>query len=158
MSESWQLGRKALPLLVIDEATRALDQKSLAGRTRLTKLVFLCEAEASTRAAVFCQPDPPYAFIPYNFGPFSRDLFDDLEDLYSRDLIGINTVALDTRGRVIQYVYALKTAGSEALAEHSANHRGSDELRTVIRRWAAFRSNDIVEEVHRRYPGMVAPE
>ncbi|MGB9847248.1 MAG: hypothetical protein ACPLRH_07065, partial [Desulfotomaculales bacterium] len=54
----------------------------IEGATRLQKMVYLYEKEVYPRVGWnrLAEEDLP-GFIPYDFGPFSREVFDDLEFL-----------------------------------------------------------------------------
>lgn len=62
------------------------------GRTRLTKMLFLFKEEALKH---FCtgtkiSSENFYKFFPWNFGPFSRDVYDDLTFFELHDFIARN--------------------------------------------------------------------
>ncbi len=59
------------------------------GRTRLTKMLFLFKEEALPhfRAGTKINDENFYTFFPWNFGPFSRDVYDDLTFFELHDFI-----------------------------------------------------------------------
>src|SRR4029077_20137910 len=135
------LGRPALILLVIDEATQPAQLASpgelhLEGRTKLTKLVFLAQAEAAEAAREFVAPGLPYEFDRYRFGPFSSDILADLDDLSATRLVDFRTESLDSQGRVVRYLFSLRDEGAAALKLHEATHAGGARLREVVAGYA----------------------
>jgi len=71
--------RQVVPLALLYES----DGYRIEGRTRFQKLVFLTK-EAVTREGIDL-----YDFIKYDYGPFSKELLDDLEWLEEKGLVEI---------------------------------------------------------------------
>ena len=66
-------------------------QEPIRGRTRLQKMVFLFEKELLRKFKfdkVITEQDLP-VFVPLHYGPFSKQVFDDLEFLCNLDFIEI---------------------------------------------------------------------
>jgi len=57
----------------------------IVGRTRLMKLLFLVERELNVRRRFSIRDY--YSFEPYHYGPFSKDVFDDLDFLRNVGLL-----------------------------------------------------------------------
>ena len=73
--------RKDLLLLLLYSPGRSGElNEPIAGRTRLMKMLFLFKEEALVhfRAGTQITAENFYDFFPWNFGPFSRDVYDDL--------------------------------------------------------------------------------
>jgi hypothetical protein len=82
-----------LLLLLFAPGKSGQDAEPVRGRTRLVKLLYLLKRtleEKGSRPLV--DTDKFYQFYPYRFGPFTREVFDDLE--FFRNL-GIIRVAPD---------------------------------------------------------------
>lgn len=74
------IDRELLPLALL----RANDGEEIQGRTRMQKLVFLIQEEFED--AEHKLPET-YTYVPYDYGPFARDLYDDLDRLKDRGVI-----------------------------------------------------------------------
>lgn len=77
-----------LALLYSNGITQEINE-SIVGRTRIVKMIFLFDKEIKKKFlkdGVFVDiilPD----FIPYNYGPFSKDIYNDLEFFINNDFV-----------------------------------------------------------------------
>jgi hypothetical protein len=69
-----------LLLLLYSPGKSDKPNEPIDGRTRLTKMLFLFKEEAlkQFRTGTRVTEENFYQFFPWNFGPFSRDVYDDL--------------------------------------------------------------------------------
>lgn len=84
-------GKDLIMLLLYVPGFRSQKLESISGRTRITKIIFLFEKEVWPRFKfneVITQEDLP-DFRPYHFGPFSSDVFSDIEFLKNLKLLKI---------------------------------------------------------------------
>ncbi|MDS0297036.1 type II toxin-antitoxin system antitoxin SocA domain-containing protein [Halogeometricum luteum] len=58
------------------------DREAVQGRTRFQKMVFLLQQQLETDSSI-----STYDFEAYDYGPFSKGLYDDLDDLIDRGLV-----------------------------------------------------------------------
>jgi len=87
--------RKDVLLLLLYSPGRGdRPNEPIVGRTRLVKMLFLFKEEAFPhfRSHVDIPPDKFYQFFAWNFGPFSRDVYDDLTFFVLRDFIKTSEV------------------------------------------------------------------
>jgi len=72
--------RDILLLLLYSPGRTEQANEPIAGRTRLMKMLFLFREEALKhfRGGVQIDSDNFYQFFPWDFGPFSREVYDDL--------------------------------------------------------------------------------
>jgi hypothetical protein len=72
--------KDVLLLLLYSPGKSDKPNEPIDGRTRLTKMLFLFKEEALKhfREGTRINEDNFYEFFPWNFGPFSRDVYDDL--------------------------------------------------------------------------------
>jgi uncharacterized protein len=72
--------RDILLLLLFSPGVGDATNEPIAGRTRLTKMLFLFREEALQhfRAGTSISAANFYEFFPWDFGPFSRQVYDDL--------------------------------------------------------------------------------
>lgn len=85
----------------------AENNEPVQGRTRLQKMVFLLQQRT---------PDwkiPEYQFEAYDYGPFSKSLYDDLDNLIERNLVEENREEFDQDK--ILYEYNLTEKGKKAV-------------------------------------------
>ncbi len=84
-------GKKLLLLLIYtpDEKREVEVQSPISGRTRLMKMIFLFEKEIwpdFKKDKTFSEIDE-LGFIPWNYGPFSKKIYNDLEFLINQEFI-----------------------------------------------------------------------
>lgn len=89
--------RTIVPLLLL----LSNDRKVIFGRTRFQKLIFLAQRTESA--------EKWYSFIPYNFGPYSVELQQDLDNLISQGYITETEVI--TKDNRTSYEYACTETG-----------------------------------------------
>jgi hypothetical protein len=72
--------KDVLLLLLYSPGRTDSPNEPIDGRTRLTKMLFLFKEEAfkAFRTGTNIDEESFYQFFPWNFGPFSRDVYDDL--------------------------------------------------------------------------------
>lgn len=82
--------RKDVLLLLLYSPGRTAEiNEPIVGRTRIVKMLFLFSREAMKhfRAGTAITEENFYAFFPWNFGPYSQQVFDDLEFFRLRGFI-----------------------------------------------------------------------
>lgn len=106
--------RQLLPLVLLG----AEDEEPVEGRTRLQKLMFLIQKRMEE------QGDPldwGYPFRAYDYGPFAKELYDDLDQLRRRGFVEERERQLDDD--VIQYDYVLTPKGREFVRKELEGRR-----------------------------------
>lgn len=102
------IDRQLLPLVLME----ANENQPIEGRTRLQKMVFLMQQE-------FVEADEPlpgkYQYIPYDYGPFAKKLYDDIDELSDRHVIDEDPETIED-GKV-KYYYQLGRRGDDYLHE-----------------------------------------
>jgi uncharacterized protein YwgA len=81
--------KDVLLLLLYSPGCTAEINEPIVGRTRLAKMLFLFSREAMKhfRAGTSITEENFYKFFPWKFGPYSREVFDDLEFFRLRGFI-----------------------------------------------------------------------
>ncbi|MFW6155164.1 MAG: hypothetical protein ACOC95_08110 [Planctomycetota bacterium] len=82
--------RKDILLLLLYSPGRADEvNEPIVGKTRLVKMLFLFKEEAMHhfRRGIDIADEEFYQFFPWSFGPFSRDVYDDIEFFVLREFI-----------------------------------------------------------------------
>lgn len=141
------MNKKLLPLALM----YAEEGSKIEGRTRLQKLVFLLEQELQEQSEQLEQ-QPTYDFIPYDYGPFSKELYDELDRLRARDFIEVSEEKMDDGQK--KYDYKITEDGKEFVRRSS-----SAENRLVLKLAESLKQeyNDVllsnlIEEVYSEFP------
>ena len=124
-------------LLLFDGAQRPLD------RVRIQKSLFLFAERSKAPGG------EKYAFVPYHYGPFSFDIYPDLDRLVAQGFLRLQLEAASTSPR-----YSLTGAGARAVEDlrRSAPPERLDVLRS-LRDWVTERSfRTLLHDVYRLYP------
>lgn len=138
--------RQLLPLALLEVE----DEKPVEGRTRLQKLMFLTQKRLDERGS---QIDWGYPFLPYDYGPFAKELYDDLDWLRHRGLIKERERRLDDD--VIQYDYILTSEGRE-VAKERLEDEGMSQLKetfeAVKKEFNDIPLQQLIDHVYSEYP------
>jgi uncharacterized protein YwgA len=95
------MNSKLLPLGLL----KAADEETIEGITRFQKLVFLAQREQDGAT--------PYTFRPRDYGPFSKELYADLDKLTDAGFISSKKVMTDFGNT--KKVYELEEKGRQAI-------------------------------------------
>ena len=139
---SAQLTKKQLVLLRFI----ALGGEREIDPVRLMKGLFVVAQESPS---TWLKKSERYDFTPYNWGPCSFDIYNDLRRLQVSGLIS----ARSEYGRTWD-TYAITVAGN-AQAEQAASHLGQelDGYIQIVRNWVSSMSfTDLLKEIYKRYP------
>jgi hypothetical protein len=133
-------GQEWLLLLVAAEgATGPADP------VRIMKGAFVICQALSTRGV-----SPPYEFVPYHYGPFSREVYGDLGSLCSAGLIAAEPEPYASRWPV----YAARPAAS-SYAEQLRERIGPEwsGYVTALRHWLDKQTfSGLLQHMYKRYP------
>ncbi len=119
----------------------------IEGRTRLEKILFLTRKEVLDKL-ITPQATGFYQFTPYRFGPFSEDLYDDLEFLRDNGFIEI-------RGEPGSEVFSITHKGTTFLEQKVRKRLLPDVLEEVVRlknKYARLSIQELIVYVYNRYP------
>ena len=138
--------RHLLPLLflLIEE------EEAVEGRTRLQKLLFLTQKELED------QGDPiewGYPFRPYDYGPFAKELYSDLDQLRRRGFVEEREQYFDDN--VIQYDYILTKNGREYINEELGKESSTKLIETakdVKKEFNDIPLRRLIDYVYSEYP------
>jgi hypothetical protein len=94
-----------------------------------------------------------FAFEPYDYGPFDRDVYAELEELKSKNLIAITPTGTGERRR-----YALTSEGQELGAQYlSKLPETAQEHLAKLSKWVCSLSfSQLVGSIYKAYPDMRA--
>ncbi len=140
--------RKLIPMALM----YAGDEEPIEGRTRLQKMVFLVQQRMDSHQNVSLESDD-YEFIPYDYGPFSKELYDDLDSLVDRQMVEDREEELDS-GKV-KYDYEIQSAGQE-FVETQLSAEDAQEIMQIARNVKAEYNDmllsDLIDDVYSRFP------
>ncbi|NUC74763.1 DUF4065 domain-containing protein [Haloterrigena sp. SYSU A558-1] len=141
--------RKLLPLALM----YADDGEPIEGRTRLQKLVFLMQKELEQREQSG-MVGSAYEFIPYDYGPFSKDLYDDLDAMINQQFVDDTEEPL--RSGKVKYVYEIEDDGQTLVETESENRESVAEVVQVAQEikeeYNDMLLSDLIEFVYSEYP------
>mgnify|MGYP006267999419 CR=1 FL=1 len=121
------------------------DQEEIQGRTRFQKMVFLLQQEFEKTEF--------YDFEAYDYGPFSKGLYDDLDDLIDRDLVQEMREEFDKDK--VYYEYKLTDAGRELIERLSDQEETQDIMALSEQLKQEINSEDlsvVLDRVYSEYP------
>ena len=140
--------RKMLPLALL----YADEEHQIDGRTRFQKLIFLMQVEGNLDGLA---PTDMYRFEPYDYGPFSSTLYDDLDIHIKRELIDDSKEKLDEEDDIVKYKYHLEPEGqefvegrlSEGMLEPIIN-----EAKRIVGEYSDMPLPELIDLVYSKYP------
>lgn len=130
----------------------ANDGESIEGRTRLQKLVFLMQRRLEENEN-YPLESTDYDFVPYDYGPFSKELYGDLDALADHKMIESREESL--YGDKTKYVYDLKPSGEEFVERQLSQQEAREILelaRELKEKYNDILLSDLIEDVYSRYP------
>lgn len=140
--------RKLLPLALM----YAGDGEPIEGRTRLQKLVFLMQKRLEETGEDPLQSDD-YEFIAYDYGPFAKELYDDLDDTIERNMV--ESEQEPTGEDKDKYVYEIQDEGNQWVEDQLSKEEAQCilELAEDIKdEYGDVYLSELIDEVYSRYP------
>lgn len=140
--------RKMLPLALL----YANKEQQIEGRTRFQKLIFLMQTEGNLDGL---DPTNTYRFEPYDYGPFSSVLYDDLDDLIERGLINDSKEELDEEEDIVKYEYRLNDEGQQFVEEYLSDGAVAQivrEAERIVQEYSDVPLPELIDIVYSKYP------
>lgn len=142
--------RKLIPMALM----YAGNEEPIEGRTRLQKMVFLVQQRIDSDPNVSLESDD-YEFVPYDYGPFSKELYDDLDSLVDMRMVEDQEEELDS-GKV-KYDYEIQSAGEEFIeTQLSSKSEAAQEIMEIARdvksEYNDMLLSDLIDDVYSRFP------
>jgi len=136
------MDEQLLPLAALAVA----EDGEVEGITRFQKLVFLAQRERDGAA--------PYDFQADDYGPFSPDLYDDIDQLVADDLIEYDECETDFGNK--KQVYTLTDKGRRAIenSDRSDFPVSTEQLERLGEEFGDLDLWDLLEYVYTEYPRM----
>lgn len=118
------------------------------GRTRLQKEIYLCKEEKGAQI--------PYSFIPYSYGPFSIEIWNDLEELCVAGLTAEEEMPFTLFGGETgtQYIYRITDEGKRTVEKKIMPKVDQELIRkmeAVIRKYNKKDLTTILRNVYQHF-------
>lgn len=140
------MNRKLIPLAL----ARGHGEQPIEGRTRLQKMVFLVQKELENEG-ISLDGNESYEFWAYDYGPFSKELADEIDTLLAEKKLDETEKSFDD-GK-IKYQYQLLEAGEFNADGHerklAAVTEKAEEIKATYNDLAL---PEVIDEVYTRYP------
>lgn len=136
---------KLLPLAILD----ACEDEAVEGITRMQKLVFLAQREADD------VEEDQYNFEAYDYGPFSKDLYGDLDALVENEFV--NSREEKTSGGNDKQVYKITEKGKSLLEMYQKaldEEIPVDSLSELKKEYNKMPLLQMIKRVYNNYPEM----
>lgn len=146
-----QYGTDLLLLLLYARGSSGKINEQIGGITRLQKELFLVQKTLQNEGIKY-----KYQFRPYRMGPFSRDLYRDIEWLKSENIVNEERLFLEDKG--IYRIFKLTPKGLEEVSNLMKKPTTLRILKTVEqikKRYNSMRLIDLVEFTHQAFPEYV---
>jgi len=123
----------------------------IRGKTKLQKLVFLLDKELNIIK------DQGYDFVPYKYGPFSKELIEDVEMLILTGLVKTEEEVREINDEEVTIVVYRLTDRGKNIARQAYNELTDKEKRKInkLKEFNARSARSLTAYVHSRYPEYV---
>jgi len=122
--------------------------ETIGGKTRLQKEVFLAQKGLRDNNI-----KSNYYFRPYHYGPYSIELYDDVNWLISEGIIEIRKIRLEKRGIYTEYKLTSKGITEMEQKIDDPNLKKSFEIISGIKKqYNRMNIVSLVEYTHNKYP------
>jgi uncharacterized protein YwgA len=136
--------RELLTLALLEGGERS----GIEGRTRLQKLLFLIQQRLESQDM---EVKNGYNFVAYDYGPFSKEIYEDVETLIDRGLVAEEAKKLDDG--VIKYQYNLTEDGEEYIDNTSDRIDERQEIiKDIKNEFTDEDLQDLIDYVYSEYP------
>lgn len=140
------MNRELIPLAL----ARAHGEQPIEGRTRLQKMVFLLQKELEEED-ISLSLNESYEFWAYDYGPFSKELADEIDTLLGEERLEETEEPFDD-GKV-KYQYQLLESGEIKQGDHDRKQaaviKKAEEIKTTYNDMAL---PEVIDQVYTRYP------
>lgn len=128
------------------------DGEPIEGRTRMQKLVFLMQQYLDERDE-YSFTSEEYEFIAYDYGPFSKELYDDLDSLSEQGHIVDSEEEL--RDGKEKYDYEIQPTGVDVI-ENRKDKEGAQEILQLAEdlksQYNDVLLSELIDYVYSQYP------
>jgi len=147
IKEESRLSRLDILLLLLRKSSDGGSEGLIRGKTKLQKLLFLVQNELKNRGF-----KAKYAFRPYLYGPYSRELYTDIEWLRMNELIEVRTTFDDDIGLMTDFAITEKGRRKLSSLMDSQIYGNIDEIiNSIVSKYGEMDVAQLVEFVHKRF-------
>lgn len=142
------LVRQTLPLII----AYVNDREAVAGRTRFQKMIFVLQEEIQSFKE-------RYEFVPHDFGPYSPELQNDIDDLIAKEFL--QEIRHTVEEGKIKFIYQITERGISVVQTILANQdlENKYEFSRIIETAATIK-NDLnskhlpllLSDIYQKYP------
>lgn len=145
--ETKDMAEKCIPLMLLDMSEGGV----INGITRFQKLVFLAQ-EGGLKGDKFTPMNEYFDYEAFDYGPFSKELYDCLDQLDDEGLINSHEETTSTGNQ--RWVYELTQEGDSFVDEcHSKDlNKERTALKTSIDRYGDMPLFELLDKVYATYP------
>jgi hypothetical protein len=164
-NQPFELDREDILLLLLSALSGCGTKHRVAGITRLEKMMFLLQKETAFSGKLRNKFD----FEPWKFGPFSRQIYEDLDLLASLDLVeaevqelpsyaefteGNNLIESEVDEPIVQKVFSLTDRGCRVAEKLKAavSERDWAEVTQLKKRFEKVPLTRLIQYVYQKYP------
>lgn len=134
--------RKILPLALI----RANGEEPVEGRTRLQKMIFLIQKQLEESISI----GEVYEYFPYDYGPFSKELYEDLDELVKEGIIEEREETEE--GEKKKYYYELTSKGRKLVDDELQNEELKEKVEEIKSQYNEMNLPDLMDKIYSEYP------
>lgn len=157
------IGSDLILLLLVAPTRHAQAVNRINGITRLEKLLFLIEQECDYESYV----DERFNFIAYNYGPYSKEVYEAVDILKQAGLVeeerkitdsvldnAEELLCSDTTTEISYERQFILTDNGEAVAKYLANHHSKlqKKMSEIKNEYAGLTLQDLIFQVYTQYP------
>jgi uncharacterized protein YwgA len=140
------MNKELIPLAL----AHAHDEQPVEGRTRLQKMVFLVQKELEQEGVTLAD-DESYHFWAYDYGPFSKELAHEIDELIGDEKLDENEEPF--RDGKVKYQYRL-TDSSDLLEDASEDKTASvvEKAQEIKNTYNEMPLPEVIDRVYTAYP------
>ena len=160
-------GVDVILLILFAGGSKKAENEEIEGNTRLVKLLFILEQETDFKKYL-----NDFIYEPYNFGPYSSEVFDAIEALINAGLVEANKSSsegyldevdrfqiesqsgenVDNQKNTV--IYSLTEEGRRVASAlfQNLNQQERDELTMIKRKFNSINLRKLLQYVYRKYP------
>lgn len=130
-----------VPLMLAEKA-----DGGIRGRTKLQKFVFLLQQEMGDHIP------SSYRFVAYDYGPFSKELAEDMGELVKKDFMEKKPIK---KGEKTEHRYIITEKGKEELEDLKKQFGNNDvefETERTVKEWNKDSLKSLISFVYSEYP------
>ncbi len=128
------------------------DEGVIEGRTRLQKMVFLLEQELKEQSETVIEAEN-YNFVPYDYGPFSKSLYDDIDKMSEKGLV--TDCKREINDGQVKYNYEVTDEGKQFVESQLSTEEGEliyKLAKSIEREYNDVLLSTLIEDVYSEYP------